>query len=165
MASTDDFDFSADVIFAGGTAAAHNWEMLKRHTIAEWSGDLDATMATMTRNDPFQIMHATGLHVRGWENVRAFYAERMKTFQGQGFFAHRWIASDKVIVGNGYFSGTPQGVFFGVQTTGKVLCLPLTVWIYFEDGLVKGEAAYLDGLELKRQISEGTNQDRHVPVF
>lgn len=165
MATQDDFDFSAQVVMAGGAAAERNWRKLVEHTVAEWSGDLDATMATMTRNDPFQIMHATGLHVRGYENVRAFYAERMKTFQGQGFYAHRWIVSDSAIVGNGYFSGVPNGVFFGAQTTGKKLCLPMTVWIYFEDGLVKGEAAYLDGRELERQIREGTTLDHTIPVY
>ena len=165
MASKSDFDFSAELIMAGGATAERNWCRLEEHTVAEWSGDLDTTMRTMTKNDPFQIMHATGLHVRGRNEVREFYRQRMVTFQGQGFFAHRWIASDTVIVGNGYFSGTPAGVFFGVQTTGKKLCLPMTVWIYFEDTLVKGEAAYLDGLELQRQILEGTNLDRHDPVF
>jgi hypothetical protein len=30
---------------------------------------------------------------------------------------------------------------------------------------VKGEAAYLDGLELQRQIVEGTNRSRHDPVY
>ena len=165
MAGANSFDFSADVIFAGGGAAERNWDVLKQHMIAEWSGDLDATMATITKNDPFQIMHATGLHVRGWDDVRHFYEQRMRTFQGQGFYAHRWIVSDSAIVGAGYFSGTPSGVFFGAQTSGKTLCLPLTVWIYFEDGLLKGEAAYLDGLELQRQIREGSTQDRRTPVY
>jgi predicted ester cyclase len=122
-------------------------------------------MATMTRNDPFQIMHATGLEVRGWDNVRAFYEQRMRTFQGQGFFAHRWVVSEKAVVGSGYFSGTPNGIFFGVPTTGKTLCLPMAIWIYFEDTLVKGEAAYLDGGELLKQIREGTTRQRNEPVF
>jgi predicted ester cyclase len=165
MATIDDFDFSAEVIMAGGAAAEANWRRLQQHTVAEWSGDLETTMATITTNDPFQIMHATGLEVRGWGEVREFYRKRMETFQGQGFFAHRWVASDRLIVGNGYFSGKPSGVFFGVETTGKTLCLPLTVWIYFEDGLVKGEAAYLDGLELRRQIREGSTLDRRTPVY
>jgi predicted ester cyclase len=165
MATMADFDFTAEVIKAGGAVAEKNWQRLIEHTVAEWSGDLDATMATMSRNDPFQIMHATGLHVVGFEAVREFYGKRMQTFQGQGFFAHRWVVSDTVIVGNGYFEGTPSGVFFGTPTSGKRLCLPLTVWIYFEDTMVKGEAAYLDGLELKRQIVEGTDQDRHAPVY
>lgn len=59
MANELDFDFTADVIMAGGAAADRNWALLRQHMVAEWSCDLDATMATMTRNDPFQIMHAT----------------------------------------------------------------------------------------------------------
>ena len=165
MATMDDFDFSAKVIKAGGAVAERNWQRLIEHTVAEWSGDLDATMATMSRNDPFQIMHATGLHVVGFDAVREFYKNRMRTFQGQGFFAHRWVVSDEAIVGQGYFDGTPNGVFFGTPTTGKKLCLPMSIWIYFEDTLLKGEAAYLDGRQLQRQIVEGTNRTRHEPVY
>lgn len=155
MATRDDFDFSAEVVMAGGAVARRNWAVLEAHTVAEWSCDLDATMATVSRHDPFQIMHATGLNVRGYDNVREFYRRRMQTFQGQGFFARRWVVSDEVIVGNGQFRGTPRGVFFGTPTTGKRLCLPMTVWVYFDDGLLRGEATYLDGLELKRQIEHG----------
>lgn len=159
------FDYSEQIFWAGGAVARRNWQMMLAHTSAEWSGDLDATMETMTRNDPYQIMHATGLEVRGFEAVREFYRERLTTFQGQGFFPHRWVVADDVMVGNGYFSGTPSGVFFGVQTSGKTLCLPMTVWIYFEDGLIKGEAAYLDGHELRHQIALGTSRRPTDPVF
>jgi hypothetical protein len=31
--------------------------------------------------------------------------------------------------------------------------------------MLKGEAAYLDGRELQRQIVEGTTQSRHTPVY
>jgi predicted ester cyclase len=165
MATMDDFDFSAQVIKAGGALADRNWARLVDHTVAEWSGDLDGTMATMSRNDPFQIMYATGLRVVGFDEVREFYRNRMLTFQGQGFFAHRWVVSDEVIVGQGYFEGTPKGVFFGTPTSGKKLCLPMSIWIYFEDTMLKGEAAYLDGRELQRQIVEGTTQSRHTPVY
>jgi predicted ester cyclase len=159
------FDYSAAIIRAGGPKAEHNWRMVVAHTSAEWSCDLDATMATVTRNDPFQVMHATGLDIRGFDAVREFYRQRFLTFQGQGFLAKRWVISDEVVVGNGYFSGTPSGTFFGVQTSGKSLCLPITVWIYFEDGLIKGEAAYLDGNELRRQIEHGTDRQPADMVF
>ncbi|MCO5161360.1 MAG: ester cyclase [Mesorhizobium sp.] len=152
------FDYSGDVISTGGKGAEHAWRMLLTHTSAEWSGDVDATMATMTRNDPFQIMYGTGLNIRGWDAVRDFYAGRLQTFQGQAFEVRRWVVSDAVIIGNGYFAGTPKGVFFGVPTTGKRLCLPMTVWVHFEDGLIKGEAAYLDGHELRHQIVHGTDK-------
>lgn len=159
------FDYSDQVIRAGGAASDRNWALLLEHTSAEWVGDLDATMATMTRNEPFQAMHATGLDVRGWENVRDFYATRLQTFQGQGFVPHRWVVSDALIVGSGYFAGTPSGVFFGIETRGRTLCLPMTVWIHFEDGLIKGEAAYLDGHELRRQIVHGTTRRPTDPVL
>jgi predicted ester cyclase len=162
MASEDDFDFSAQILMAGSATAERNWERLKEHTVAEWSGDLHATMETMTRNDPFQIMYPTGMNIRGWENVREFYRARMKVFSGQGFFAHQWVVSDKLIVGQGYFSGAPTGMFFGTPAHGKQLLVPTTVWVYFEDTLVKGEAAYLDGLELQRQIREGAPPGRTI---
>jgi predicted ester cyclase len=160
-----EFDFSAAVHWAGDEVARRNWDIARRHMEAEWSGDIDATMATMVRDDPFQIMHATGLYVVGFDAVRAFYEQRVQTFAGQGFFAHRWVVSDAAIVGSGYFSGRPAGVFFGVEATGKRLCLPMTVWLYFEAGLIKGEAAYLDGVELRRQLEQGTDRDPHDPVF
>ena len=47
MADTSQFDFSAERIMAGGEIARRNWERLEEHTVAEWSGDLDATMATI----------------------------------------------------------------------------------------------------------------------
>jgi predicted ester cyclase len=165
MADTSQFDFSAVRIMAGGEVARRNWERLEEHTVAEWSGDLNATMATMTRNEPFQILYATGLDVRGFDEVRAFYRRRMETFSGQGFFAHRWVISDEVIVGNGYFSGAPDGEFFGVPATGKQLLLPMSLWIYFEDTLVKGEASYLDGAELRRQLLEGASGSIKDPVL
>ena len=152
------FDYSKNIFMAGGAKAKHNWNLVLAHTSAEWSGDVDVTMETMTRNDPFQVMHATGLDIRGFEPVRAFYRERLKTFQGQAFFPHRWVISAEAAVTNGYFYGKPSGVFFGVQTSGKTLCLPMTVWFYFEDDLIKGEAAYLDGNELRQQIEHGTTR-------
>ncbi|HEV2574764.1 MAG TPA: ester cyclase [Beijerinckiaceae bacterium] len=159
------FDYSEEIHWAGGAAARHNWQMMLAHTSAEWSGDLDATMETMTRNDPFQIMYATGLEVRGYEAMREFYRVRLTTFQGQGFFPHRWVVSDDLMVGNGYFYGTPTGTFFGMPTSGKTLCLPMTVWIYFEDGLIKGEVAYLDGHELRQQMLHGTSRRPTDPVL
>ena len=165
MTDTSQFDFSAEVIMAGGALAERNWERLKEHTVAEWSGDLDATMATMSRNEPFQIMYATGLDVHGFDQVREFYRRRMQTFSGQGFFAHRWVVSEKIIVGNGYFSGAPEGEFFGAPASGKPLLLPMSLWIYFEETLVKGEASYLDGMELRRQLREGAAGDIRDPVF
>ena len=165
MGDETDFDFSAKMVFAGSGEAERNWDCMKAHAVAEWSGDVDATMETITRNEPFQTFHPTGLDVRGWENVREFYAERFKTFSGQGFYAHRWIVTDEVITGQGYFMNTPKGNLFGIPSYGKPVFLPMALWIYFESGLLKGEAAYFDRMELERQIREGATGDVRTPIY
>ena len=92
------FKYSDNIYKAEGAKAERNWHLVLAHTSAEWSGDLDGTMETMTRNEPFQVMHATGLDIRGFEQVRAFYRERLKTFEGQAFFPHRWVVSEEAAV-------------------------------------------------------------------
>lgn len=157
------FDLGPAITIAPTETARRNFARMQAHTTAEWTGDLDATMATMTR-DPFQVFHATGLVVSGYDAVRAFYAERFRTFSGQGLFAHRMVVTDDLLVAEGYYQGAPKGVFFGVMTYGKPLLFPLTVWVYFEDTLLKGEAAYCDRAELDRQIREGHAGDVRRPL-
>jgi len=166
MAAEKDFDFSAEMSFDGSVAARNNWDCLKAHMIAEWSGDLDATMATVTRNNPFQIFHGTGTEIWGWENVREFYRQRFQVFSGQGFYAKRIVCTEKVIVGQGWCSTTPRpGNFFGAESAGKPVFYPIALWIYFENGLIKGEAAYFDGAEVARQLREGKTGDVRTPIF
>lgn len=166
MAAEEDFDFSAEITFDGTQEARDNWDCLKRHMVAEWSGDLDATMATMTRNDPFQIFYGTGLHVHGWENVREFYRERFTTFSGQGFYARRLVCTAHYITAQGWHHVTPQpGLLFGAMSSGKPVFLPMALWVHFEDGLIKGEAAYFDGAELQRQLRAGATGDIHAPIW
>jgi len=158
-----EFDLGPDISIADSEIARRNFERMRAHTTAEWSGDLDATMATMTA-DPFQVFHPTGLKVYGYDAVRAFYRERFRTFSGQGLFAHRMIVTDTVLVAEGYYQGSPDGMFFGLMSHGKPLCFPITVWVYFEDTLLKGEAAYFDGAEVARQIREGHAGDAKAPL-
>ena len=166
MATEKDFDFSATPSFDGSAAARANWDCLKKHMIAEWTGDLDGTMATITRDNPFQIFHGTGMEIWGWENVREFYRARFKVFSGQGFFAQRIVCTDKVIVAQGWCSIKPQaGNLFGADSAGKSIFHPLALWVYFENGLIKGESAYFDGATLQRQLREGATGDLRTPVF
>lgn len=165
MATTDQFNFTAEVTILDTDRARANWERFCEHAVAEWSGDMDATMATMSRDDPFQLFHATGVEVWGYEAVRAFYEERLQTFSGQGFHAKRWVVTDDAAVGRGWFKGAPKGMFFGTMTYGKPLFFPMTLWIYFKDGLILGEAAFSDGAELQRQIREGQEGDASRPLY
>lgn len=100
----------------------------------------------------------------GYDAVRAFYQERFQTFSGQGLYAHRMVVTDTLLVTEGYYQGSPRGMFFGVMTHGKPLFLPMSVWVYFEDTLIKGESGYLDLNELQRQIREGQDGDVRTPL-
>lgn len=157
------FDLGPDIWIADSEVARRNFERMVAHTNAEWSGDLDATMATMTA-DPFQVFHSTGFRVHGYDAVRAFYQERFQTFSGQGLFAHRMVVTDAMLVAEGYYQGSPNGMFFGLMSHGRPLCFPITVWVYFEDTLLKGEAAYFDSAKVTRQIREGHVGDPAVPL-
>ncbi|KAK6032404.1 hypothetical protein OSTOST_01346 [Ostertagia ostertagi] len=102
------------------------------------------------------VFYGTGYEVHGFDNVRAFYEERMRTFQGQGFYADDFLVNDDVMVARGWFKGSPRGFFFGAQASGKPMLFRLTLWVDFDaDGLVRGESAYFDGKEFARQAEHG----------
>ncbi|MSQ73203.1 MAG: hypothetical protein EXR27_18245 [Betaproteobacteria bacterium] len=164
MADDEGVEAGGEVIWGGTEIARRNMACFQKHAAAERICDLDGTMDTVTRNAPFQIVHGTGLVVRGWDEVRAFYKERFGTFTGRVLFPHRVIATDKYCVIEGWFKGSPKGMFFGAMSHGKPLFLPMCVWVYFEDELLKGEAVYLDGAELQRQIREGATGDPATPL-
>lgn len=154
MSSAKDFKFG-EIIVDGSEIARKNWDRMQEHAVAEWSGDLEATMATVSRNEPFQIFHGTGTVIRGWDAVYEFYKERLTVFSGQGFFADHFIVTDRYIAAEGHFKGSPKGMFFGTMTYGRPLHLPFSLWIHCENTFIKGEVAYFDGAELQRQIDGG----------
>ena len=160
MATTQDFNFTAQLSVFDSDKARANYQRFCDHAVAEWSGDLDATMKTVSPDNPFQIFQATGVEIWGYEEVRQFYAERLVTFTGQGFHAKHWIFTDDVAVGRGWFKGSPKGMFFGTLAHGKPLFFAMTLWIYFDrNSLILGETAYSDSAELQRQIREGQAGD------
>jgi hypothetical protein len=142
-----------------------NWDTFFEHNRAEQHLDLDATMATVHRDGPFQIYHASGLEVWGWENVRAFYRERMTVFGGRAAFPQRIVMTEDFAVIQAWFKGAPAGNFFGHQTWGNPLFFPLTIWFYFRDGLVLGESGVWDGATVERQARDGATGDVCTPLL
>jgi predicted ester cyclase len=151
-----DFDFRAKQSIWNSEKARLNWDTFCKHAVAEWNVDIEGTMATVSKDQPFQIFYGTGYEVHGFDDVRAFYEERMRTFRGQGFYADDFLVNDDVMVARGWFKGSPKGFFFGAQASGKPMLFRLTLWVDFDDhGLVKGESAYFDGKEFARQAEHG----------
>ena len=166
MATTKDFNFTAALTVFDSDKARANYQMFCNHAVAEWSGDLEATMATVSPDNPFQIFQATGVEVWGLPAVREFYRDRLVTFTGQGFHAKQWVFTDDVAIGRGWFKGSPKGMFFGTMTDGKPLFFAMTLWLYFDgQSKIRGETAYSDSAELHRQIREGQDGDVSRPLY
>lgn len=159
------WDYACEVTVAGGAPARRNWDAFLAHTDAEWSHDLDRTMATMAR-DPFQTFHFAGVMIRGYDAVRRYYAQRFIDWPpGQGSHWKRWVVTDDLAIGQGWMKIAPTGPFFGQIATGKPIVVPLTIWIPFEDGLLKGEEAFADSRELERPIGEGAPVPPRTDLF
>lgn len=165
MKTIEDFDMRANIKFDGSAQARRNWDMAQQHAVAEWSNDLEATMATIHPDNPFQLCYATGMEVWGYEGVKEFYRNRHKVFNGQGFHAHRVIATDEFVAMNGWFKGVAEGKFFLLPAEGRPMFFPITIWIYFKDNLVLGESTFFDSAEVKRQIKEGATGDVRTPIY
>jgi len=142
-----------------------NWDIFLEHARAEQACDLDATMATVHRDAPFQIYRAGGLDIWGWDNVRDFYRERFTVFQGRAAFPQRFVMTETYAVTHAWYKGAPNGNFFGHQTWGKPLFFPLTIWIYFKDGLLLGESGTWDGATVERQAREGATGNVCTPLL
>jgi len=165
--SEAELTFQPQIMISGDPAICRrNMEIFAIHGIEENSGEdhLDAAMATIHRDEPFQIFHCSGLEVRGFENVREFYRKRMSVWSGRAAFPHRIFVSESYAVINGYYKQAPCGDFFGIETWGKPLFFPFIVWVYFKEGLVWGEVGYWDGDTVRRQAREGAIGDATQPL-
>lgn len=142
---------------ADSGAARANKDALEAHLRAEWSSDLDATMATIHPDDPWQIMHGLGVEVRGFEPVRGYYAGRFETWPGPGMesFSRVTIAETSAYL-ECQLTPEPDGAFGGRATAaGAKLDVPAVIIVDFRDGLVLGETLFLDSTLAREQLGAG----------
>ncbi|MEA2000594.1 MAG: ester cyclase [Actinomycetota bacterium] len=104
--------------------------------------------------------------VDGKPAVLAFFAELFAAFPNTDFTIERVMAvDDSTAVGQwslrGDFSGGP---FQGIQPTGRPVAIRGIDVMEFEDGLLRHNTIYYDGLQFARQIGllppEGSRRDR-----
>ena len=131
-------------------AARANKRVLDAHLQAEWSNDLDATMRTMHRDEPWQIVYGLGIEVRGYEQVREYYAARFNIWSGPGmeYFTRATIADTCAYLECSKLMWLPDNA-----TEGKELDVPTVLVVDFRDGLLLGETVYLDSAHIRQQLS------------
>jgi len=135
---------------ADSAAARGNKAMLERHFAAEWGGDIDATMATIHPDNPWQRIPAIGVEVIGFDAVRDYYLARFGSWPGPAM-SHfdRTTVTDTCIIVEGTLRITPKGSFAGRQAGGRLLVAPTVIVVDCRDGLILGETVYADGAALR----------------
>lgn len=123
-----------------------NKDTLVRHIAAENSHDLDGTLATLHPACVFRD-HATQQVWRGREGAADHYIQFWSAFDvaverdpGQLSF---WKGED-IYVAQALWRGTHIGPFMGLPASGKAFTHPFTVFVEFEDGLMKSEEFFYD---------------------
>lgn len=137
--------------------AQANKRGLDAHLRAEWSSNLDATMATIHPEDPWQTVHGLGVNVRGFEAVKEYYAQRFVNWPGPGMehFDRVTVSEDAGFL-ECQLSLEPVGDFAGRSASGARLNVPALIVIDFKDALVLGETCYLDSALAREQLGEST---------
>lgn len=137
--------------------AAEMLEALKRH-------DLEA-MRALQHPDIVDDFVAVG-QFRGRDMVRGFFTELLGAFPDFDVDVLDIVADDRRAVVQWHASGTFTGSpFQGVHATGRPVDLRgCDVMLKFEDGLLKENTIYYDGLGFARQIGmlprEGSSADK-----
>jgi hypothetical protein len=124
-------------MFVADTPTARaNKVALEAHFLAEWNDDIDATMATIHPDNPWQRIPALGVEVVGFQAVRDYYLARFSTWPGP-VMEHfdRVSVTDHAIFVEGRLKPQP-----GRQI--NALAGPCVVVIDLREGLVMGETVY-----------------------
>ena len=133
---------------AGQDAAA----LMETYLSAIAARDVDA-MSAFLHEDVVENFIVLG-PVEGKSNVRAFFAELFAAAPDLEFTIERVMGVDETtVVGQWTMKGTMSGgPFQGIEPTGRVLEVRGIDVMELEDGLLRNNTVYYDGLSFARQI-------------
>ena len=141
---------------ADDPVSAANAQGVEKHFEAEWHDDLDAIMATLVPDDPYQYVPSLGMRVRGSDAVRAFYQKRIQTWPGQAFRMADVLVGPHVALFEGTWTVQPRSEFLGLAANGHKVSVPGVISIEFRDGLLVGETLYFDSADMSHQLLHGS---------
>lgn len=146
-------DMCRGPLFVGDTALARaNKAALELHFAVEWASDIEATMATIHPDDPWQRIPALGVDVRGFAAVRQYYIDRFASWPGRAMqHFDRVTIVDTCVYTEGTLEVAPKGRFGGVDAAGKNIRTPVVIVVDCRDGLILGETVYMDASVMSRE--------------
>lgn len=144
------------LFIADTDAARANKAVMERHFLTEWSGDIEATMATIHPDQPWQRIPALGIDINGYDAVRDYYLRRFANWPGPAMeFFDRATIADTCLYVEGTLTIEPKGEFGSVKIDAQVLRAPSVIVVDFKDGRILGETVYVDGATLMGQRAGG----------
>jgi hypothetical protein len=146
-------DYTRGTLFVANSATARaNKAVFERHLSAEWASDIETTMATIHRDNPYQRIPALGVDIDSFEGIREFYLRRFETWPGPALpHFDRCTVTDECIYVEGTFQIQSSGEFSGLNITGTTFSTPCIIVLECRDGLLVGEIVYMDGAALKQR--------------
>jgi steroid delta-isomerase-like uncharacterized protein len=130
---------------------ARRIEVLEEHFRSEVDHDWDACLATFDGNPRYEIM-ATGQIYDGDDEVLAYHRNQRIAFPDQRHENVRYHFADDVVVTEFDLLGTNQGVFYGMEPTGRSFRVPVVALFFFNGDRIVNERIYLDTASLLGQI-------------
>lgn len=146
------------------TEASSPADLMEKSFTAVANKDLFG-MGTLRTEDVVEDFVVLG-PVRGKQAVLAFFAELFAALPDMQFTTERIMGVDaNTAVGQWTIKGTfAGGTFQGIEPTGRVVEISGIDVMEFEDGLLRHNTIYYDGLAFARQIgmlpAEGSRSDR-----
>jgi steroid delta-isomerase-like uncharacterized protein len=121
--------------------------------------DFDATIATFSH--PRYELVATGEVHDGEAAVREYFARTRAAFPDQRNELRTMHHADDAVIVEFDLLGTHDGLFLGVEPTGRSFRCPMTAVFEFEDDRIVCERVYFDAATILRQLGIG---DLTVPA-
>jgi len=128
-----------------------NKEVFERHLVAEWSSDIEETMATVHPVGSYQRIPALGVDVDSFNGIREFYIDRFEKWPGPALKSFtRVTVVDTYIYVEGEFDVEAAGDDLqSLNVSGKSVKSPCMIVLECRDGLLVGEIVYMDSGALK----------------
>jgi len=147
-----------------GEVTKSTLDAVKAHMAAEDRQDLDAALATFTK-DCWYSVPGLGIELRGKAEIRRWYEDLFKAVPDFRNSEERyWEAGDQVFFA-AFMEGTHLGTWNGWAPTGRRFRSPMLVRIPIApDGLMEAEVVYNDSADLFMQLGilpqQGSRQER-----
>ena len=120
-----------------------------KHSIAEDKRDLQGLVDTMAEDAVYEIV-STGQRWEGHDGVRAFYITFLGAFPDVKFSLNEIVIGPQGVFEVADMVGTQQGVWAGVQPSGKKINFKVVIYFPWNPVVEKfsGEKIYMDRADL-----------------